>query len=338
MWQGRGVQTDVDGSTLIEILRGMVLIRTFDERAVSLQRQGRIGNYPSSWGEEATQVGTLLACNERDWLFPSYRQQALPILRGVAPSTILKYRRGIGGVEGFYNPREHRCAPISIPIGTHLPHAVGLGWAARLKGDPVCAIAWFGDGATSEGDFHEAMNFAAVFKAPTIFFCTNNRWAISTPFERQTATKTVAEKAAAYGMPSEEIDGFDAIACWKATRRALDRARAGDGPTLIEAATYRIGPHATADDPSLYRDQAEVERNWKPREPIERLAAALRARGELSAEAEREIHAEAKEDVDRAVREMDEAVEPPPSVMFETTYAGELPWTLQDALDEVGSS
>lgn len=312
----------------------MILLRTFDERAVALQRQGRIGNYPMCWGEEATQVAPLYACSDEDWLFPSYRQQGLPILRGVQPLTILRYRRGIGGKLGFWDPREHRCAPITISIGTHLPHAVGLAWAAKIRRDPVCSIVWFGDGATSEGDFHEAMNFAAVFKTPTVFFCTNNQWAISTPFERQTATATIAEKAEAYGMPSERVDGFDAVACWSAASVALDRARAGEGPTLIEAVTHRIGPHATADDPSRYRDQTEVEQTWKTQEPIGRLTDLLRERNGLTKESEDEMWADAKRTVDRAVQELEETEVPGAEVLFETTYATEMPFTLREGLSE----
>ncbi len=251
--------------------------------------------------------------------------------------TILNYRRGIGGHLGFWNLHDHRCAPISIAIATHLPHAVGLGWAAKMRGDRSCSIAWFGDGATSEGDFHEAMNFAAVFKTPTVFFCTNNGWAISTPVARQTATQTIAEKAAAYGLPAKRVDGFDVVACWNAAWDALERARAGGGPTLIEAMTYRIGPHATADDPARYRDQAEVERIWKPLEPIERLARFLRGKGVLSQESEQEMRSEAKSLVDRGVREMETTDSPDPQLIFETTYATGLPWTLEEGLSELRS-
>jgi pyruvate dehydrogenase E1 component alpha subunit len=336
--EARAIPPELDDARLLELLRGMIVLRTFDERAVALQRQGRIGNYPPCWGEEATQVGPLNACREDDWLFPSYRQQSLPLLRGVPALTILKYRRGIGGSAGFWDPRVHRCAPISIAIATHLPHAVGLAWAAKIRRDPICSIVWFGDGATSEGDFHEAMNFAAVFKTPTVFLCTNNQWAISTPFDRQTASATIAEKAPAYGVASERVDGFDVIACWDATRKALDRARSGEGPTLIEAVTYRIGPHATADDPSRYRDQAETERKWRPLEPIERLAKLLRARGALDQESEESMRSEVKRVVGEAVRELDRTEVPGPEVLFETTYAGGRPWTLEEALAEFRSS
>ena len=318
---------DVSHGDLIRLFEAVVLLRTFDERAVSLQRQGRIGTYPTFWGEEATQSGALLACTAEDWIFPSYRQSAIAILRGMPPSTVLKYRRGYGGTHGFWSPRELRVAPITIAIGTHLPHAVGLAWAAKLRGDDVASVVFFGDGATSEGDFHEAMNFAAVFKAPTVFFCTNNQWAISTPVHRQMATKTIAEKAAAYAMPAQRVDGFDPIACLVATRSALQRARDGGGPTLIEAFTYRLAPHATADDPGLYRDEAETAR-WRRLEPVSRTAAYLKRLGVLDDAAEDKIKKRAAASLASAVKEMEEIDPPGPEVMFDYVYAGSRPWSL----------
>ena len=313
---------DVDG--LVSLYRDMVLMRAFDERMVALQRQGRLGNYPMCWGEEGAQVGSLRAARPTDWVFPTYRQQLIPILRGVDPATILRYRAGMGGRAGFWAPRRYRVAPITISIATHLPHAVGLAYAAKLKGDDTAAIAWFGDGATSEGDFHEAMNFAAVFRVATVFFCTNNQWAISTPIARQMATASVAEKAVAYGMPAVTVDGFDVAACWAATREALDRGRAGGGPTLIEAVTYRIGPHATADDPGRYRDPAEAER-WRVKEPIARLARYLVAIGAIDEAGMEEAAAEAQERVAAAVQELDRSERPSSDVLFDTTYAGPMP-------------
>lgn len=313
---------------LEELLRWMVILRTFDERAVALQRQGRLGNYPSCWGEEATQAGALFACDERDWVFPSYRQQGMPILRGVPPATILKYRAGYGGKVGFWSPRAHRVAPIAISIATHLPHAVGFAVAARIKNDPIATLVWFGDGATSEGDFHEALNFGAVMRAPTVFFCTNNQWAISTPVARQTSTATIAEKAEAYGIGGVRIDGFDVVACWSAVHDALARARSGEGPTLIEAVTYRIGPHATADDPGRYREAADAE-YFRRFEPIERLASYLRRRGILDDSIESELHIAAQALVADAVAELKESSPPGPEVLFETVYAGDRPQTVE---------
>jgi pyruvate dehydrogenase E1 component alpha subunit len=301
------------------IFSWVVLLRTFDERAVALQRQGRLGTYPLFWGEEATQAGPLYACRSTDWVFPSYRQGAIGILRGLDPSTILKYRRGHGGRHGYWNPRELRVGPSIVSIATHISHATGLAWAAKLMGDDVVSLVWFGDGATSEGDFHEGVNFSAVMKTPTVLFCTNNQWAISTPLTRQTATATIAEKAVAYGVPSVRVDGFDPVACWKATHDAIGRARAGDGPTLIEAVTWRIAPHATADDPGRYRDESVTEK-WKELEPVARTSSFLHRLGMLDAEAEARIRAEAKARIDEAVRAM-EAVDRDPEIMFETLYA-----------------
>jgi pyruvate dehydrogenase E1 component alpha subunit len=315
----RPVPTGLSPDALREIFSWVVLLRTFDERAVALQRQGRLGTYPLFWGEEATQAGPLYACRPTDWVFPSYRQGAVGILRGLDPSTILKYRRGHGGRHGFWNPRELRVGPSIVSIGTHLAHASGLAWAARLRGDDVVSLVWFGDGATSEGDFHEAMNFAAVMRTPTVFFCTNNQWAISTPYSRQTATTTIAEKVAAYGMPSARVDGFDPYACWRVTSDAIARARAGEGPTLIEAVAWRLAPHGTADDPSRYRDEAVTE-GWRKLEPVARTSSFLRRIGVLDDAGEGAIRAEAKARIDDAVRAM-ETVERDPSIMFATLYA-----------------
>lgn len=319
---------------LVEIFRAAVLLRTFDERAVALQRQGRIGTYPPFWGEEGIQAGAFYALSPDDWVFPSYRQSAIGILRGVPPSTILKYRRGYGGRHGFWNARDHRVAPMIVAIATQIPHAVGLAWAAKMKGEPIASLVFFGDGATSEGDFHEGMNFGAVFKTPTVFLCTNNQWAISTPVSRQTAAATIAEKAAAYGMPGVRVDGFDPLACWMVAKDAVEYARGGGGPTLIEAFCYRVAPHATADDPGRYRDETVTER-WRAREPVGRLAAYLRRIDVLDEDGERTIRDEAADYIARAVVELEQEDPPGPEVLFEHVYAGERPWTFDAALEEL---
>ena len=321
---------------LVELFRWLVLLRTFDERAVALQRQGRIGTYALYWGEEATQAGALYACDERDWVFPSYRQNAIGILRGVPASTVLAWWRGYGGEHGFWNPRDHRVGPICVPIATHLPHAVGVSWAAKIRKDPVASLAWFGDGATSEGDFHEGMNFASVFKTATVFFCVNNQWAISTPLSKQMATETIAEKAAGYGMPGVRIDGFDPLACYQATREALDRGRNGGGPTLIEAFCYRIGAHGTADDPRLYRDEAEAER-WRPLEPVSRFSGFLRRQGVLDDQTEEQLRAEAKATIAEAVKEMEAIEQPGLEILFDSVYASGRPWMFEEGLAELAS-
>jgi pyruvate dehydrogenase E1 component alpha subunit len=211
---------------------------------------------------------------------------------------------------------------------------VGLAWAAKLRSSTAASVVFFGDGATSEGDFHEAMNFASVYRTPTVFFCVNNQWAISTPISKQMATKTIAEKAAAYGMASIRVDGFDPIACWQATRDALDRARNGDGPTLVEAYCYRLKPHGTADDPSLYRDETEAEA-WKPLEPVGRTAAYLRRLGILDDAQEQSIRDEAKMLIAAAVTEMEAIEQPDEDILFEGIYASGRPWTYDQGLEEL---
>ncbi|HEX2051177.1 MAG TPA: thiamine pyrophosphate-dependent enzyme [Actinomycetota bacterium] len=321
---------------LVELFRWLVLLRMSDERHVALQRQGRIGTYAIYWGEEATQAGALYALDDSDWIFPSYRQNAVGILRGVPLSNVLAWWRGHGGEHGFWNTREYRTAPICVPIGTHLPHAVGVAWAAKIRGERTASLAWFGDGATSEGDFHEAMNFASVFKTATVFFCVNNQWAISTPLSRQMVNPRIADKAAAYGMPGVRVDGFDPLACWKATRDAVERGRAGDGPTLIEAFCYRIAPHGTADDPRLYRDESETER-WRALEPVGRTGAFLRRLGILDDDTEEQIRAEAKAAIADAVRTMESIGHLDQEVLFTDVYASGRPWTFEEGLAELRS-
>jgi pyruvate dehydrogenase E1 component alpha subunit len=330
----REVPKELGEKELVELWRALLLLRTFDERATALQRQGRIGTYALYWGEEATQAGPLLACEDADWVFPSYRQNAIGILRGVPAATVLAWWRGYGGSYGFWNPREHRVAPICVPIATHLPHAVGLAWAAKILGDRTASLAWFGDGATSEGDFHEALNFASVLKTATVFFCVNNQWAISTPLSKQTATATIAEKATAYAIPGVRVDGFDPVACWKVTRDALERARAGEGPTLIEAYCYRLKAHGTADDPSLYRDEAEVEQ-WMHLEPLGRMGAWLHRIGVLDPDKESVMRAEARDAIAAAVADMEALAQPDREILFDPVYASGRPWTHEEALAEL---
>ena len=264
---------EVDGLShddLLALYRNLVLLRTYDERSVIYHRQGRIGTYAIFWNHEAMQAGSVFALEDRDWIFPSYRESAIGLLRGIPASTILSWWRG--HPTGWWNPEEHNVASICVPIGTHVPHAVGYAWGARLKGEDRVAIAYFGDGATSEGAVHEGATFAGVMRAPAILFCNNNQWAISTPLSEQTAAPTLADKAIGYGMPGVRVDGGDVLAVYEATRDAVARARAGDGPTFIEAVSYRAAPHATADDPSIYIDPERVEEERR-----ERVRRALRA-------------------------------------------------------------
>ncbi|MDX6447795.1 MAG: pyruvate dehydrogenase component alpha subunit, partial [Gaiellaceae bacterium] len=227
----------LDASDFLELYRSLVLLRTYDERSVVYHRQGRIGTYAIFWNHEAMQAGAVHALADEDWIFPSYRESAIGLLRGMPAATILQWWRG--HPTGWWNPADYNVASICVPIATHVPHAAGLAWGKKLKGENACAIAFFGDGATSEGAFHEGANFAAVTGSPLILFCNNNQWAISTPLEAQTRAETLADKAVGYGMPGVRVDGGDVLAVYEATREAVERARAGAGPTFVEAVTYR---------------------------------------------------------------------------------------------------
>src|SRR5438270_1576855 len=275
---------------LLDLFRSMVLLRTYDERSLVYHRQGRIGTYAIFWNHEAMQAGAVHALEDGDWIFPSYRESAIGLLRGMPPSTVLSWWRGHPA--GWWNPEDYNVASICVPIGTHVPHAAGLAWGKKLKGERACAIVFFGDGATSEGSFHEGANFAGVMRAPLVLFCNNNQWAISTPLEAQTRAETLADKAVGYGIPGVRVDGTDVLACYEATREAVARARGGDGPTFIEAVSYRTAPHATADDPSSYIDQERVEEE-KKRECVGRFEGYLRRAGILHDDLSASIRAEA---------------------------------------------
>jgi pyruvate dehydrogenase E1 component subunit alpha len=282
----------LDDSDLLELHRALILLRTYDERSVVYHRQGRIGTYAIFWGHEAMQVGSVFALDDEDWVFPAYRESAIGLLRGMPPATVLSWWRGHPA--GWWNPADYNVASICVPIATQVPHAAGLAWGKRLKGEPGIAITYFGDGATSEGAFHEGANFAAVMRAPLILFCNNNGWAISTPVSAQTAAETLADKALGYGIPAIRVDGTDVLAVYEATREAAERARAGDGPTFIEAVSYRAAPHATADDPSAYIDPERVD-EARRNECVGRYEGYLRRLGILTDAHADQVRAEAAE-------------------------------------------
>ena len=258
-------------SDLLKLYEYMLLSRATDKKSKSLQRSGRMGTFAQSSGQEA-QVGVALAMKDNDWLFPSFRETAALTLRGMPLH--LYYLVFMGNEEGNRMPKNQKNFTVSVPVGSQTLHAVGVAWAAKIKKQKDCSVVFFGDGGTSEGDFHEAMNFAGVFKIPCVFVCQNNQYAISTPVSAQTASNTIAEKAFAYGFNGIKVDGNDVLAMYVATKEALDNARKGKGPTLIEAFTYRIGPHTSADDPTLYRTDAEVKK-WKAFDPIDRFRKYL---------------------------------------------------------------
>ncbi len=307
----------LDETDLVALYRDMVLLRTYDERSVVYHRQGRIGTYAIFWNHEAMQAGSAYALADEDWIFPSYRESAIGLLRGMPASTVLSWWRGHPA--GWWNPLDYNVASICVPIGTHVPHAAGLAWGKKLRGESACAIAYFGDGATSEGSFHEGANFAAVMGAPMVLFCNNNQWAISTPLSAQTRAEALVDKAVGYGMPGVRVDGGDVLAVYDATREAVERARAGGGPTFVEAVTYRTAPHATADDPRAYIDLERVE-DEKKRECVGRYEGYLRRVGVLTDDMVEEIRAEAADVMRRGIAEAE--AEPPAdvSLLFEHTF------------------
>lgn len=307
----------LDEAALLDLYRALVLLRAYDERSVVYHRQGRIGTYAIFWGHEAIQAGSALALADEDWIFPSYRESAIGLLRGMPPETVLSWWRGHPA--GWWDPSEFRVASITVPIATHVPHATGYAWGARLKGEKACAIAYFGDGATSEGAFHEGANFAAVMRAPVVLLCNNNQWAISTPLSAQTRADSLADKAAGYGMPGVRVDGGDVLAVYEATAEALARARAGEGPTFIEALTYRSAPHATADDPSAYWDAERVEQE-RQNECVGRYERYLRRLGLVTDELVEEVRAEALARMKKGIAAAEAMPPPDPEVVFSYAY------------------
>src|SRR6266498_1503118 len=316
---------------LLELHRWLVLLRTYDERSVVYHRQGRIGTYAIFWNHEAMQAGSVYALEREDWIFPSYRESAIGLLRGMPAATILSWWRG--HPSGWWSPKDWNVASICVPIATHVPHAAGLAWGKKLRGERTCAIVYFGDGATSEGSFHERANFAAVMGAPLVLFCNNNQWAISTPLEAQTRAETLADKAVGYGIPGLRVDGTDVLACYEATREAVTRARAGEGPTFVEAVTYRVAPHATADDPTPYIDAERVEEERR-RECVGRFEGYLRRLGVLSDEVAEQTRAVALEAMRQGIAEAESEPPADPALVFEHAFV-DPPESFRRDLDEL---
>jgi len=296
----------------------MVTARVFDRKGSALQRQGRLATYAQFEGQEAAQIGSAAVLRGDDWMVGTYRDAAAMWFHGYTWDNLLLGR--MGDERGGAPPPGVNVMPPSITVGAHMIHAVGLGWAECLRGSDRVAITYFGDGATSEGDFHEAMNFAAVFATPTVFLCENNGWAISMPRSRQTSSETIAEKAGAYGMRGVLVDGNDLLAMVAVTRDAVDRARRGEGPTLIEALTYRMGPHTTTDDAGRYRAGEDVE-EWRTRDPIDRVREHLKAIDAWTQGWEDDVEAAASVDIEAAVERVESLDPPSPDAMFDRMYA-----------------
>lgn len=297
-----GEDPGLDPELYQAMYRNMVLSRALDRRMLALQRQGRIGTYAMLEGQEAVQIGSALALEADDFVFPSYREHGVQVTRGLPMETLLAYWKGLPNAS--WDIQKYRTGIVTVPIASQLPHAVGYSYMTKLRGEDTVTVTYFGDGATSEIDFHSGMNFAGVWKTPTVFICANNLYAISVPYEKQTAAETIAQKAQAYGFEGFRVDGMDPIAVYLVTRLAARRARDGKGPTLIEAMTYRYGPHATADDPTLYRSDEEVE-EWKQKDAIERLRRFLENRGEWDERVGEKVRMEITEAVDAAVASLE---------------------------------
>ncbi len=319
-------QTGLSTEELQRLYYLMVLVRLFNEKATILQRQGKLHSFLNCVGQEAAIIGSAYALEERDWVFPTYREHPVPLLRGVGLVDLFNHliANNADHAKGRNLPPEYsfrhiNFVSISAPVGTQLPQATGFAHAARLRGDDLVVLAYSGEGATSEGDFHTALNFAGVWKAPVVFFVQNNGWAISVPTTAQTASEGFAVKAEAYGISGYTVDGNDLPAVYAVTSEAVRRARSGEGPTLIEAKTYRVGPHSTSDDPRQYRDDSEVN-EWSSKDPILRLEQLLRDAGSWTEESGRETRRRASAEVQQAATEA--LKEPMPSIesMFEDVY------------------
>lgn len=325
---------------LLRIYRTMLLNRRVDERMVTLQRQGRIGFYIGSMGEEGTVLGSAFALRESDWIVPCYRELGAALFRGFPLYEFFCQLFGNADdpVKGrqmpnHYTARALRFGSISSPVGTQIPQAVGMAMAAKIQGSEDIVLVYFGDGATSEGDFHVGANFAGVFNAPCVFVCRNNQWAISVPLKGQTASESIAIKASAYGFRGIRVDGNDVLAMVAATRKAVERARSGKGPTLIEALTYRVGAHSTSDDPRAYRQESEVE-EWKKLDPLRRFRNYLTGLELWDDSQEESLEGEIREEIQSNLKRAEKVELPSLETLIEEVYETP-PWHLREELEEL---
>jgi pyruvate dehydrogenase E1 component alpha subunit len=333
------VEPDLSHEDLLKMHRYMLTVRKLNEKGMSLQRQGRIGFFMESTGQEACQIGMSYTLSAGDWAFPSYRDPGTCLVRGVPMSALWDQIMGNSADEGkgrqmpvHWGFSKWKIVSLSSPIGAKLLHAVGVAYAAKYRREKAVALASFGEGATSQGEFHAAMNFAGVYKTPVVFFCENNQYAISLPVRRQTASESIAVKAEAYGFEGVQIDGNDILAVYKATKSAVDKARSGGGPTLIEAITYRMGGHSTSDDPTIYRSAEEVEL-WKKRDPIVRFTKYLIKKGVISEKENEKFLEEIDAGMTKVIKEREVIAPPDVSTLFTDVYS-EMPWHIREEANE----
>ncbi|MHB8606133.1 MAG: pyruvate dehydrogenase (acetyl-transferring) E1 component subunit alpha [Thermoplasmatota archaeon] len=333
-------EPDIPDELLLRAYRTMVRVRMLNERGMNLQRQGRINFYIGSEGQEAVHVGAGAAMKNEDWYFPHYRDPGVALLRGASLDSMVQqlYGNALDPIKGrqmpnHYSYKDYNFFSISSPLSTQVPQAVGAAYAMKLRGDKLVAMTSFGDGSTSEGDFHVGMNFAAVWKTPCVFLCNNNQYAISVPVRLQSATETFAQKAEAYGMPGERVDGNDLLAVYAVAKRAVDRARKGDGPTLIECVTFRMGPHSSSDDPKRYVPNALLD-EWRAKDPIQRIEKYLGKRGLWDDKKQQELVDATKAELQKSVDIADKAPPPALDTMFDDVFAKRT-WMLEAQLREL---
>lgn len=314
-----------------ELYHLMKLLRVFDEKLFNLQRSGKIGTYAQTKGQEASEIGSGYVLEQNDWFVPSFRELGVYLCRGIDRGKLVQVWNG--DTRALANPKHSHDLPVSIPIASQIPHAVGLAWASKIQKNQEVTIVYFGEGATSEGDFHEALNFASTLQLPIVFFCQKNGWAISTPTSKEMNSKTIAQKASGYDIPGIQIDGNDVLGVYKATKDAFNRARNGEGPTLIESVTYRMGDHTTSDDSTKYRSEEEIK-EWEDKDPLKRLELYFQKIGTWDEGYKNWVEETVTKEVDEAV-EKGFSVEPPkPEQMFEDVYTT-MPKILQEEQEEM---
>ena len=322
---------DLSEDSVKELYHLMKLLRVFDEKLFHLQRSGKIGTYAQTRGQEASEIGSGYVLKEQDWFVPSFRELGVYLCRGVDRGALVQAWNG--DTRAFANPEHTHNLPVSIPIASQLLHGTGLAWASKIKKVDEVTIIYFGEGATSEGDFHEALNFASVFNLPVVFFCQRNGWSISTPTSKEMKSETIAQKAVGYDIKGVQVDGNDVLGVYKVTSEAFERARNGEGPTLIESITYRMGDHTTSDDSSKYRNETDMK-EWEGKDPLVRLEKYFQNIGTWNEEYGNWVHETVTKEVDEAV-EKGFAVEPPrPEQMFEDVYV-EMPEILKEQQKEL---